>query len=73
MERTIDEIKYQASCIYYGTIVPEYLSSAVSPENFKSLYGLSVYQTAVTWDLIIQGNEIEHGYEIKHLLWTLFF
>ena len=45
----------------------------ISNFKFKQLYGLTPYQTAVTWNMIQQKLQVCNRFKKKHLLWTLMF
>ena len=47
-------------------------SNFLSEAAYKSIYGLTYIQTAITWQLL---TRVEHknGFQQKHLLWTLKF
>ena len=73
MDGTIEKLKYEAACIYFGSIVAWEMRQVIKDITFKSVYGLSLMQAAVTWDYINAEYILEKGYLMKHLLWALIF
>ena len=73
MDPLLREIKYKAACIYYGDHVPLYVANQYDDTNFENMYGLTIFQTGINWNLILNTFMTEIGYAVEHLLWTLYF
>ena len=60
-------IRHHVQCFNYGP------SNYIYPSLFKSIYGLTPLQTAVTWKNLIGSLNVLDSFRKKHLLWTLRF
>ena len=60
-------IRYHVQCFNNGP------SNYIDLSLFKSIYGLTPLQTAVTWNNLIGSLNVLDSFRKKHLLWTLRF
>ena len=70
----LNEFLYLATCIRFKSDILDIRTvTFMNQDLFKAIYGLTLLQTAVTWEIMDSSFIHPKMYKKKHLLWALRF